>query len=735
MTSSNAHLDNSCVDPQEIAASYSRFSTDLQREESNKDQQRTCREKAETNGHQLLAELEFSDEAVSGTKLHRAGLDAMLAAAEEGRFKVLYFHSLSRLARESVITMPMLKRLVYNFGVRVISVTEGIDSNNDNWELIASIMSIVHERYVKDLAENVLRGQEGVILDGLCVGDCCFGYSSVPIPGSEQGRSRNRKPKKQYEINKITAHWVIRIFYWFVVERRTLRWIARELNRLGAPKDHRSSTKPWHHRYIAELLENSKYVGLWPWGKKKNTRDPLTGKVKQKYRSPEECEKWLRHFPELRIIDEETFNLAQQLLKANKAKNAEKRKEKGRLTGSTAQTARNQPRHLLSVLIRCKECGNLFYVGGAHGKYLFCPGYHMGTCTCKTQLLRKRAEIMILDEIGRRILMNPNWRQVLLDELCKAWKSDEAQLPSALAAAEKTLADVDRRITNLVAHIEDGQGGPEVGNQLAKRRAERREWEEKVKNLRKADQNRLPAPTDTWVDQQLQHLGDILAQNTPAAAIALRDLVGGEIVVTEIRNPDRQRHYLQGRFTIKATTLVQAISGLKNNSPPNDAELPDVAGEEIVIDFREPAQYEVESEKAKELYDRGLLMVQIAQQLGCAPSHITKLIKYWFESRGLPVPDAKIRRSTLQHKHQVTPTFEAIADQVLELLNANFLIIEIAERLGVCKDTITKVMNYLRTVRGLSIPDGRTRRKILDHKVSQPTNYAENQPKDTSDAA
>ncbi|MHC4400607.1 MAG: recombinase family protein, partial [Planctomycetota bacterium] len=102
------------VDPSVRAASYSRFSSDMQRDESNSDQQRKCREKAATKGHDISSELEFTDEAVSGTKLHRDGLDAMLAAAEAGEFSVLYFHSLSRLSRESVITLPLLKQLVYN---------------------------------------------------------------------------------------------------------------------------------------------------------------------------------------------------------------------------------------------------------------------------------------------------------------------------------------------------------------------------------------------------------------------------------------------------------------------------------------------------------------------------------------------------------------------------------------------------------------------------------------------
>ena len=307
-------------DPSEPCADYSRFSTNLQRDASIPDQQRNCQEKAATNGHTIQSELEFYDEAVSGTKRERTGLNAMLAAAEAGKFKVLYLYSLSRLARESVISLPLLKHLVYNLGVRVISVTEGIDSDDTAWELIAHIMSIVHEQYVRDLADNVFRGQEGTVLANLCVGDYCFGFTSVAIPGSEQGRrGRNAKPRMMYMINPETVAWVVRIFHWFVRERRTLRWIARELNRLAAPKDHRATTPNWRHQYLARLLRNRKYQGWWPWGKMTNVRDPLTGKIRQEERTPEEAEKWLRHLPHLQVIDDAMFEQAQQLLAKNDA--------------------------------------------------------------------------------------------------------------------------------------------------------------------------------------------------------------------------------------------------------------------------------------------------------------------------------------------------------------------------------------------------------------------------------
>lgn len=107
-----------------VAASYSRFSSELQSSESLAEQRHACREAAAKNGHRLPPELEFSDEAVSGTVLAREGFQAVLHAAREARIKALYVYNLSRLARESVIGMPALKDLVHN-GVRVISVAEG----------------------------------------------------------------------------------------------------------------------------------------------------------------------------------------------------------------------------------------------------------------------------------------------------------------------------------------------------------------------------------------------------------------------------------------------------------------------------------------------------------------------------------------------------------------------------------------------------------------------------------
>jgi DNA invertase Pin-like site-specific DNA recombinase len=288
--------------PSSIAASYSRYSSDLQDASSIAQQQRKCRDKAGQDGLTIPPELEFADEAVSGTKRERDGLNALLAAAREGRFGTLYFESLSRLARESVITMPMLKELVYVHRVRIVSVSEGIDSNQNNWELLASFMSWVHEQYLKGLRAAVLRGQEEAVLNDWSVGDWPFGYASEPIPGSEQGRKGRRpRPRMGVVLHEDHADWVRRIFRWFVEERRSLDWITRELTRQNAPKDRRSTTSGWHHDYVKRALRNEKYIGVWPWGRNTNVRNPLTGQIMQEARPAEEAAKWVRERPHLRL--------------------------------------------------------------------------------------------------------------------------------------------------------------------------------------------------------------------------------------------------------------------------------------------------------------------------------------------------------------------------------------------------------------------------------------------------
>lgn len=96
-------LNEGLGEPRKRAASYSRFSSDLQSERSNLAQQRKCRNRAVQDGLFIETELEFSDEAISGAKHQRVGFQAMMTAARAGEFQVLYIEDLSRLDRDCVL--------------------------------------------------------------------------------------------------------------------------------------------------------------------------------------------------------------------------------------------------------------------------------------------------------------------------------------------------------------------------------------------------------------------------------------------------------------------------------------------------------------------------------------------------------------------------------------------------------------------------------------------------------
>ena len=143
-----------------------------------------------------------------------------------------------------------------------------------------------------------------------------------------------------------------------------------------------------------------------------------------------------------------------------------------------------------------------------------------------------------------------------------------------------------------------------------------------------------------------------------------------------------QRGWLQGRFRVRLLSfLVERVTGVRPLGRDD--------GVEVTIDYREPPEIIALSEKAKALYDTGMMNAQIAKELGCARSRVTKLLKYWFESRGLVMPDGRGRRASLKQKHMEPPLYQQIADEVMVMYRQEKLLQDIADTLKVDRNTVT----------------------------------------------
>ena len=65
-----------------------------------------------------------------------------------------------------------------------------------------------------------------------------------------------------------------------------------------------------------------------------------------------------------------------------------------------------------------------------------------------------------------------------------------------------------------------------------------------------------------------------------------------------------------------------------------------------------PSPAERLSQQVKEHWDNDLPIQEIAQILEVDKSRVTAAVKFWFESRGLPVPDGRARRREIRLRKQ-----------------------------------------------------------------------------------
>jgi site-specific DNA recombinase len=148
-------------------ACYARYSSDLQREESIEDQLRNLRNFADTRSWQILDSQIYADYAVSGASADRPALKALMVAAlsKPAPFDVILVDDTSRLSRNLAEAMQMKQQLEFA-GIRLIAVSQGVDSADDQADVIWTVHGLVDSLFLKELAKKTHRGMEGLALRG-----------------------------------------------------------------------------------------------------------------------------------------------------------------------------------------------------------------------------------------------------------------------------------------------------------------------------------------------------------------------------------------------------------------------------------------------------------------------------------------------------------------------------------------------------------------------------------------
>ena len=537
---------------QVIGAAYARVSTNMQNEKSPDDQVRVCRDRARSDSVIIPDDNVFIDRAVSGTKPDRDALADLKATAKAKRFSILYFEDLSRLGRESTHLMALLKELVFE-GIRIISVNEGIDSANESWHILATILGLQHEQYIRDLGHRVRRGQAGAVLDDLSAGDICFGYASEPVPGTEGNRRvRNRRPRMRIIKHAELAHWVVRIFIWFAVSKKSMNWIADELTRLNVPKDHRATTKGWHHTYVKKILNNEKYVGIWKWGRSRAHRNPTTGKVKQVATPSDEV--IVRERPDLRIVPQGLWDDAQARLRQIKKVYPGPNGAAGN-RGSSYVTA--YPKHEFAGLCFCAKCNARFVVAGSNGKYLACGGRRARRCEVRTHAPRALLRSLLIEQLKAHLFEADKCVDDLLQAVHEAVQNDGPNVESTLAACLHERRRVEHSIANLVKLAEASGGSLQsISQRLAELEQRQAELAAEIRELEERCGEPVELLGRDWLLAQIHDLQNWLAAGPAELAEVLRAFTGGRVEMKAVIPPGKKRGYFEARFRGNVLAVV-----------------------------------------------------------------------------------------------------------------------------------------------------------------------------------
>ena len=686
-------------------ASYSRYSTNLQDERSLDQQQNRCRGKAAQLGMAISSELEFSDAASSGTKHDRIGVNALIHAAESGLIDVIIVDSLSRLSREVCFTMNTLKNIITVHGVRFISVTEGIDSALGNWEVISMILGYGHEEFIKNLRLNVIRGQSDAHLNGYSTGTFPFGYKTVELAGTEFGRLR--KLRRKIMPHEDHTQWVRIVFDWFVKDKMPIQQIAKELTRLEAPKDHRSTVSHWNHQSVSHMLSNGYYIGICAYGKKTNVRNPLTGKVRQKLRPVDEASKWITVREDLRIIDQETFDQAQEMLEENRKRYAKNRGKSGRFKGATNDI--QNPRHHLQGLFVCSKCNSPFITHGAH--YMQCKGNINGLCDVKTCLPRELAKKIIIENLQRLLEKNQPLVECLFETLKKSIEARKTNQPNELESLTKNLKEVTSKINRLLDLFEnlkeaDPEGQKDLLDKIKARTQEKRNLEKQLAKLTGSSKQSTPVPTLPLIQDKLNFIANAIGNDTLSKIPWYKIL--GTIALMEVDTIGHKRKHFAGFLKLETSRLLSLVTD-------GSEVLSDGCDEEVLLDFIDDPKWFAFKDRILELHAKKMKHKEIAKALGCPRNWVTLALKAHAEESGVPYVDGRKLKKRLG---KVTAAMK-IADQAKALMDEGWLLQEIAEKLECGRDNITAAIKHWYSSRGLPVPDGRTRRKSLERKSSK----------------
>lgn len=410
---------------------YARLSNDDDpAQNSLQNQQEICRAFAEKKGWSIAGS--SSDDNISGMNFSRRGLDTLTAAVQAKQIDAVLVKDLSRLGRHRTQTALFIDFLRQQ-QVRVISVTEGVDTFCEEDDLMIGVRGLMNDYYAKDIGKKIRAGYRQKQKEGLVI---------TPPFGYWKDRNTNQV------LVQPEAAETVQLIYSLYLQGCGQKEIARRLNSLGrktpaqimAERIGYDSQKPhktrdgqflWTYVSVKNILVEEAYTGVL----NNHRREYNNGKTKHIDKTD-----WYRHegfFPV--IIGKQEWEQVQALLKR------QARPANG-----------NQAKHRYAGLLTCQECGNTFipmircWNGKSRVEYV-CRGYHRnGKTYCASHRIHEETLDARVWELVSTARESRTEELKKLAQMQKMWALRKPSLDAHCLALQKEIQKREQETDELV---------------------------------------------------------------------------------------------------------------------------------------------------------------------------------------------------------------------------------------------------------------------------------------------
>ena len=412
------------------AALYLRVSTARQAEHdiSIPDQKRQGEAYCEQRGYQLVET--YVEPGATATNDKRPEFQRMIEAgtSKPAPFDIVVVHSFSRFFRDHFELEFYVRKLAKN-GVKLVSITQEM-GDDPMHVMMRQIMALFDEYQSKENAKHVMRALKENARQGFWNGSLPpIGYRTV---AAEQ---RGAKTKKKLEIDPLHAD-TVRLIYRLALEGDGTTGQMGVKNIVSYLNSRRIFTRDggrWGIGQVHRILTRRTYMGEHEFNKRSKSKElkPKTEIVV---------------VPVPPIIDKETFDAVQKLLKARNPKVMPSRV----ISGPT----------MLTGMIHCAKCGGAMTIrtgkGGRYRYYACSMKARQGPTACEGMAVpMEKLDDLVASHLEEQLLQPARLETTLASVLDRRQEQSERRRDH-IAELNKRSAESELRLKRLYDAIEAG---------------------------------------------------------------------------------------------------------------------------------------------------------------------------------------------------------------------------------------------------------------------------------------